>query len=112
MQISAFTLKKRMRFYLKHHIEVARRAAIGTDVALFLIANPRSIFHACRHAHVNHVLFHHAALAFALGARIRNNASLPMTCGTWSGNTEHRLLIADLAAAGACLARGWPLRAR
>src|SRR6476646_5840686 len=112
MKISAFPLKERMRLYLKNYIKVARRPAIGTNVALFLIANARAIFHACRHAHVDLVLFHHAALAFAFGARIRNYASLPMTCGAWPGNAEHGLLIAHLAAAGACGTSTWPLRSR
>src|SRR3954467_7171434 len=112
MQISAFALKKRMRLYLKHHIEIARRTTIRANIALLLISNPGAIFHACRYAHVNQVFFHHAALAFALAARIGNNASLPMAGWAWPGNAEHGLLIPDLAAAGACLACGWPLRSR
>src|SRR5579864_233416 len=109
MQVLAFTLKKRMRLYLKHHIKIARRAAIRPNIALLLIANARAIFHACRHGHVNHVLFHHAAFAFALAARIRNYPSVSMARRAWPGNAEHGLLIAHLPATGACLARGWPL---
>src|SRR5438309_388202 len=109
MQILAFALEKWMRLYLKHHIEIARRAAIRSNVALFLIANARPVFHSCRHAYVNQMLFHHAALAFALAARIRNYASVSVAGWARPGNAEHGLLIADLASACACLARGWPL---
>src|SRR5436305_7294292 len=99
-----------MRLYLKHHIEIARRAAVATIIALFLIANTRSVFHACRHAHVDQVLFHHAAFTLAFAAGIGNYAPMSVAGWAWPGNAEHGLLIADLALAGACLARGWPLR--
>src|SRR4051794_18575753 len=101
-----------MRLYLKNYVKIARWPAVGANVALFLIANPRSIFHACRYAHVDHVLFHHAALAFAFAARIRNHASLAMAGWAWPGNAEHGLLIADLAAAGACGTSARPFRSR
>src|SRR5579871_2135518 len=112
MQVLPFALKKRMRFYLKHHIKIARRSAVGPNVSLFLVANAGTIFHACRHAHVDHVLFHHAAFTLAFDAWIGNDAPMSMAGWAWPGNAEHGLLIAYLAAAGACLACGWPLRTR
>src|ERR1041385_1061787 len=101
MQVPAFTLKERMRLYLKHDIKITRRPAVGTNITLFLIANPCAIFHASRYAHVDHVLFHRAALAFALAAWIRNHAPISIASRAWPGNAEHGLLIADLPATGA-----------
>src|SRR5436305_9950901 len=110
MQVLAFPLKKRMRLYLKHHIEIARRTAIRANIALFLIADAGAIFHSCRHAHVDQVLFHHAALTLAFAAWIRNYAPVSVAGWAWPGNTEHGLLIADLAPSRAGLVGRWRLR--
>src|ERR1041385_1012077 len=101
-----------MRFYLKHHIKIAGRTTVRANVALLLIADARAIFHASRYAHVDHVFFHRAALAFALAARVGNYAPLAVARWTWPGNAEHGLLITDRPAAGASLACGWALRSR
>src|ERR1041385_3279224 len=101
-----------MRFYLKHHIKIAGRTTVRANVALLLIADARAIFHASRYAHVDHVLFHRAALAFALAARVGNYASLAVARWTWPGNAEHGLLIADLPAAGAGLTCSRAFRSR
>src|SRR5689334_7069518 len=112
MQVPAFTLKERMRLYRQHHIKIARRAAVGPNIALLLVANARPIFHACRYANVDQVFLHHAAFALAFTARIGNYPPVSMARWARPGNAEHGLLIADLAASGACLAGGRPLGSR
>src|SRR5258707_13014728 len=104
MQVLAFALEEGMWLYFQHHIKIARRAAIGTNVALFLITNAGAIFHACRHPHVNNVFFHHAAFALPLAAGIGNHPPLALACGASPRDAEHGLLIPYLAAAGACWA--------
>src|SRR5712672_349232 len=112
MQVLTFPLKEGVRLHFQHYVKIARRAAIGANVALFLITNAGAIFHACRHPHVNNVFFHQAAFALALAAGIGNYPPLALAGRAGPRDAEHRLLIAHLAAAGACWACAGTFRSR
>src|SRR5882757_4865490 len=112
MQVFAFPLKKRMGLYVQHDVKISCRAAVGANVTLFLVAYPGAIFHARRYAHINHVLFHHAAFSLALRTRIGNYPSQALASWTRPGDAEHCLLITHLAAACARWARARTFRSR
>src|SRR5712672_1675948 len=100
MQILAFAFKEGVRLHFQHHVKIARGTAIRANVTLFLVTNPRAVFHACRHAHINHVLFHHAAFALALAAWIGNHPPQPLAGWARPRDAEHGLLVPHLAATG------------
>src|SRR5258707_3558689 len=104
MQVLTFALKEGVRLHFQHHVKIARRAAIGANVALFLITNAGAIFHACRYAYVNNVFFHHAAFTLALAAGIGNHPPLALAGWASPRDAEHRLLVSDLTTSCACWA--------
>ena len=74
-QVFAFTLKESMRLHMQDYVQITRSTATRSKIALLLVTDARSIFHARRHRDRNGAFAHHPRLAFALGARIGNDSS-------------------------------------
>src|ERR1700739_4533782 len=95
-----------MLFDVQDYIEIARWAAELADFTGAGKTNARSIFHPCGNFCLHGALSEDASLAFALRARIRDNASAPFARGTGPGQAEESLLVADLPASSAGAAGG------
>ena len=88
MQIISLTLKEKVFLDVQNNVQVARRAAVKTSLAISRKANAGSIFHACRNLRVDRPLSKNPAFPFALGAGIRNYAARALAGGAALGPVE------------------------
>jgi hypothetical protein len=105
VQIGALAREKRMLFDMKHDVEIAGRSAERASLAKTGEADASAVFDASRNFGVDAALLQDAAVAFALGTGIGNDASHALTSRTGARHTEETLLIADLAPSTAGTAR-------
>ena len=106
VQVVAFAREEGMLFHVQHHVQISGGAAEGAHFACAGKAYSRSVLHARGNFGVYSALAKNPAFAFALRARIGDDAAGSLAGGTGASDAEESLLIADLAAAGAGAASG------
>jgi hypothetical protein len=98
MQIVPFTLEKRMLFYVQNDVQIASRTAECARLAHPIETDSRAILHPGRHFGFDNTVAHQTAFAFALWARISDNAARSLAGWASASDAEEALLIADLSA--------------
>ena len=109
MEVIAFAREEGMIFHMKNEVEVAGRPAKLTDLSHPRKTDAGSILDPCGNLRVNGILAQDSAFTLALGARVGNYAACALAGRAGTGDAEKSLLIANLAAAVAGTAGGWPL---
>ena len=107
MQIVSFALEERMFFDMEDDVEVTGRASEGTGFAQATEADASAVFDSRGHLGFDHALTQQAGFAFALGARVGDDAAGTLASWAGAGDAEKALLVADLPAAIAGTAGDW-----
>src|SRR5258705_3643535 len=88
-----------MFFHVQDDVQVARGTAERSSFAVPGKANACPVFHTGRNLRFHRPLSQYASLAFALRARIGDNAPRALTCRTRASHRKKSLLVTDLAPA-------------
>src|SRR6202140_5093927 len=86
-----------MLFHVQHYVQISGRASESSNFACAGKANSRSAFNAGGNFSVHGALAKDAAFAFALRARIGDDAARSLAGRAGASDAEEALLIADLA---------------
>jgi hypothetical protein len=97
VQVVAFALEEGVLFNVQDNIQIARRSAESARFAEAAETNARAVFHSRGNLGLDHALAQHASFAFALRARVGDDAARALAGGAGSRNAEEALLIAHLA---------------
>src|SRR4029077_19886508 len=104
-QIRAAALEKRMFLDFEYDVQIARRSAVRPRLAFAGDTQPRSGIDAWRDPQLNGLFALKASLPAALLAALFHNLSRTLARRACARDGEESLLIGQLAAAGARLAR-------
>src|SRR5690606_12285093 len=96
IQMLAVALEDRVLTHVDHHVQITRRATLGTGLAFAGQANAVARVDACGHLHGKRLLFFDAALAVAAATGIGNHLAAAMAARAGLLHGEEALLHTHL----------------
>ena len=99
MQVILFAGEEGMLLHMKDHIQITRWAAEWANFSRASEADASAVFDAWRNLGVNGPLPQNAAFAFALRARIGDDAAGTLAGWASASDAEESLLVSNLSAA-------------
>src|SRR5579863_5681434 len=94
-----------MLFHVEHNVQIATRPAVGASFAFTRNTQPGARIHARRNPQIDGLVAFDAALPPAIGATLFDNLTGALASRASSGDGEKSLLIRELPASAAGLAR-------